>query len=180
MEFNEEKAKELIDKYSLSPTTLKVWETRNRIPDKYADESYENPIFITEKADYIIWNRVLSVLQMKEINTDTFIHLVKADRARFYATIKGKSRVTVNEFTGFIKEIKRLKIDILKWTEKYTEKGFMNLISDERLKHFVIANNDYIGKRLQHGREGRLILCENDFIEVRDNYIKVAIQLNVN
>jgi hypothetical protein len=41
MEFNEKTALEIIERYSLSPNTLKVWKTRNSIPDKYADTNYK-------------------------------------------------------------------------------------------------------------------------------------------
>lgn len=179
MDFNEEIAKELIGKYNLSLTTLKVWKTRNRIPDKYADESYEKLYFITDKADEIKWKRVASILKMDEINTDTLIRLIKSDRARIYAATAGKSKVTTDELLGFIKEIKRLKIDITKWTEKYTEKGFMDLISDKRLKLHVIVPDEYMSKRLAGGLRRAVVLYENDFLQVRDYYLKLAIQLNV-
>ena len=116
---------------------------------------------------------------MDEINTDTLICLIKSDRARIYAAIAGKSKVTTDELLGFIKEIKRLKIDIAKWTEKYTEKGFMDLISDKRLKLHVIVHDEYMSKRLAGGLRKAVVLYENDFLQIRDYYLKLAIQLNV-
>ena len=57
MEFNEEKAKGIVEKYNLSDNTVRVWRSRNTIPDKYSDGNYQ-PAPEISKADRIILNRI--------------------------------------------------------------------------------------------------------------------------
>jgi uncharacterized protein YjcR len=39
MKYNPAKAKEIALKYGLSPTTVRVWKKRGRIPDRYTEEA---------------------------------------------------------------------------------------------------------------------------------------------
>ena len=179
MEFNEEKAQEIISKYGLSDKTLRVWKTRRSIPDKYANEEYKKKITITENGDKLMQDRIISILKMNELNRKTIVQLAGCDMTRVNGVCVHKSTLTKEEMFVLQKEIKRLRIDIMKYTQKFSD-SFLKLIQDKRLKLHVIIKDKSAACKLKYICEHPELLTEYDYKQVVDNYIRVAIQLNIN
>jgi len=176
MKFNEEKARQIIDKYNLSQTTLKVWKSRGSIPDRYGKEGYVKPIPVSGKGDEIMQERLISILNMPELNRKTIIQLSGCDATRINGVCLHKSTFTKEEMFALQKEIKRLRLDILKYTQKYSE-SFVKLLKDNRLKFYVIIPDKLFARRLNYLKDN---ISRLDFNQAVDYYIKVAIQLNIN
>lgn len=66
MQFDEQKAAELIAKHQLSPNTLKVWSHRGTIPDKYLDEHFEVRKKVTDQQQQQQQRNVLRGLQTEK------------------------------------------------------------------------------------------------------------------
>ncbi len=178
MKFDEEKARQIIDKYNLSQTTLKVWKSRGSIPDRYTKEDYKMAIPVLEKGDKIMQDRLISILNMPELNRKTIIQLAGCNAIRVNGVCLHKSTFTKEEIFALQKEIKRLRLDILKYTQKYSE-SFVKLLKDNRLKLYVIIPDKLFARKLNYLKDNSNISCI-DFNQAVEYYIKVAIQLNIN
>lgn len=179
MEFNEEKAREIIDEHNLSVKTLLVWKTRGSIPDRYAKEEYKKPIPVSGNSDKIMQERIISILNMPELNRKTIVQLSGCDMIRINGACAHKSTLTEEEIFALQKEIKRLKIDILKYTSSYSD-SFLKLIKDKRLKLYVLIKDRSIANRLRYIADNNATLTQFDYKQAVDYYAKVAIQLNIN
>lgn len=78
MEFNEELAKQVIEKFSLSAKTLQVWRFRGKIPDKYisAEGGIEKPLSKIEKVQ-TEWLR--EILQTNKLHGPNFCEFARLD-----------------------------------------------------------------------------------------------------
>lgn len=175
MIFDESKAIEIIRKHNLSDTTLRVWKTRGSIPDKYSKEDYVKRETISSRADKIISKRVCNILLMSEINTAVISEIINCPELN--DIVRGKNSFSGPELLSAIKEIKRLKIDVLKTFESYSPHKMNILLHDERIKPFAVCR-DFTKRELQNLREKGL---DNkiDFEKLKDCFVKFAIQLSV-
>lgn len=173
MDFSEEKAQEIISKYGLSEKTLRVWKTRGSIPDKYLNDEYKKSIPISVNSDKIMQGRIISILNMPELNRRTIAKLADCDLTRVNGVCAHKSTFTKEEMFALQKEIKRLRIDISNHC-KYFSEGFVKILKDKRLKLNVIIKDKNLSRRLICN------LTELDYKQAVDYYVKVAIQLNIN
>ncbi|SPY23626.1 Uncharacterised protein [Odoribacter splanchnicus] len=178
MDFDAQIAREIIDKYNLSEKTLRVWKSRGHIPEQYSREEYKKVNPISESADKIIQERIISVLNMPEINRRTVIKLANCDITRVNGVCAHKNTFTKEEMFSLEKEIKRLRLDILKYTENFSE-SFLKLVGDKRLKLFVVLKDRSLAKRLSYISKTNN-LAKYEYEQAVDYYIKVAIQLNIN
>lgn len=177
MDFSEEKAQEIISKYGLSEKTLRVWKTRRSIPDKYLNDEYKKSIPVSVNSDKIMQERIISILNMPELNRKTIVQLSGCDMTRVNGVCAHKSTFTKEEMFALQKEIKRLKIDILKYTSRYSD-SFSKIVKDKRLKLFVIIKDRSFARKLDYS--ATTSISQLDFRQAVDYYAKVAIQLNIN
>lgn len=176
MKFDEKKAIEVIKRYNLNENTLGVWKTRSSIPDRYFKDDFVKREAITERADRIISERVKKILKMKELNVTVFRELLKCPLTDI---ANNKSTFSPNELFRTVKEIKRLRIDVLKTFEHYSPLLVKKLIvEDKRVKPFVICKNFLSKRELQTIREQGLD-SKADFKKLKDAFVKFAIQLSI-
>ena len=178
MEFTEEKALEIIEKFQLDKKTVAVWMNRGKSPDKYANEDYVVRVPISDRADLIKADRVISILKMNEINRPVMQELIKAPISDI---VQKKSTFTQAELICSVKEINRLKIDIVKSIEKNNQTILKKLIADERIKYYVILRvtmNDNDIKSLSFALNKGAGVDSYVFTRLKDPFAKFAIQLN--
>jgi len=179
MEFSEEKATEIIEKFGLDVKTIRVWRTRGTIPEKYNNPDFEIRTPVTERAELIRQERVCEILRMSEINIPVFQELIKSPVSD---VVRGKSTFTANELLSAEKEVRKLKIDVLRLTEKNIQANLKKIISDSRIKHYIILrytlkDNDI--KSIQFALEKSNGIDSFMFEKVKDAFVKFAIQLNL-
>jgi hypothetical protein len=179
MQFTEENALIIVEKFNLNKSTIAVWRTRNKIPDKYSDPNFLPRIAITDRIDLLKSERVKSVLKMKEINTPVMQGLINAPISDIIAD---KSTFTKEELTLSAKEINRIKIDVVKMIDKNNQVLLKKLLADERLKYYTIlratlSDNDI--KSVYFSLNKGAGIDTYTYNRIKDAYAKFAIQLNL-
>ena len=177
MEFNEEKAKEIVERYNLSDNTVGVWRNRNRIPDKYSDENYQ-PTPEVGKADKIILARIKELKEKDCINFSTLAELAGMDTQRLYDAVKGKGRIRKDELDKVVMELKKLKVFINNHLQNSPGK-LKRLFENKLLKFYVINGKDEWSKSVYYAISKENQLSQHDFMRLKDNYIKTYIMLNI-
>lgn len=176
MQFDEKKAAEIIQRFGLSETTLKVWRSRGSIPDRYAKEQFQKREAITGRADRLKADRVCSILRMNELNIKFFSETLKC--SSLFDISRKKSTFTDSELLEAIKEIKRLRLDVIKTFEMYSPSKVERLLKDKRIKPFVITQCFMQKKELQSIRRNALV-SRMDFERLKDPFMKFALQLSL-
>lgn len=177
MEFDKEKAKEIAVKYNLSEKTVRVWRSRNRIPDKYADESYR-PLPEAGKADRIILARIKELKEKDCINFSVLAELAGVDTQRLHDAVRGKGRIGKDELEKVVMELKKLKV----FTGNHLQNSpgkLKRLLENKLLKFYVINGKGEWSKAVYYAISKENQLPQHDFMRLKDNYIKVYIMLNV-
>lgn len=177
MEFNEEKAKEIVERYNLSENTVRVWRNRNRIPDKYSDGNYQ-PAPETSKADRIILNRIKELKESGCINFTVLAELSGMDVTRLKDAVKGKGRIRKDELDKVVMELKKLKVFINNHLQNSPGK-LKRLLENKLLKFYVINGKDEWPKSICYAISKEIQLSQHDFMRLKDNYIKTYIMLNI-
>lgn len=177
MKFNEEKAKEIVEKYNLSDKTVKVWRSRNAIPDKYADENYK-PAPEVSKADRIILNRIKELKESGCINLTVLAELSGMDVTRLKDAVSGKGRIRKDELEKVVMELKKLKVFINNHLQNSPGK-LKRLLENKLLKFYVVNGKDDWAKSVYYAISKENQLSQHDFMRLKDNYIKVYIMLNI-
>ena len=81
MEFNEQKALEIIAKYNFKPVALQVWKTRGYIPDKYYNEF--KPADSRSDAEIELDHKVMTILANKKLNLKAIFNDLEIPIARY-------------------------------------------------------------------------------------------------
>lgn len=177
MEFDEEKAREIVAKYGLSEKTILVWKSRNRIPDKYADENY-NPAPEASKADRIILSRIKELKEAGYINFAVLAELAGVDMQRLYDAVRGKGRIGKDELEKVVLELKKLKAFINNNLQNRPA-VLKRLMDNKLIKYYSVNGKDEWAKAMYYALSKQNQLSQADFMRLKDNYIKIYIMLNV-
>lgn len=140
MEFNEEKAKEIIERFKLSPNTLKVWRTRGAIPDRYNNADYDNSQRLKDNDSE--YQKLIAILSLPEIASTKFrsLGLKGADIKR------GKDRMSEKERIGFITEVTELRNLLRRCLDVPKQENFLALFKDSRLHPTIIYGRSFYNK----------------------------------
>lgn len=177
MEFNLEKAREIVARNNLSEKTILVWKSRNRIPDKYADENY-NPMPEASKADRIILSRIKELKENGYINFAVLAELAGVDMTRLYDAVRGKGRIGKEELGKVVMELKKLKVFISNNLQNSPGK-LKRLMDNKLLKFYSVNGKDEWAKSMYYAISKGNQLSQTDFMRLKDNYIKTYIMLNI-
>ena len=177
MEFDEEKAREIVAKYGLSEKTILVWKSRNRIPDKYADENY-NPAPEASKADRIILSRIKNLKEAGCINFAILAELAGVDKQCLYDAVRGKGRIGKEELGKVVMELKKLKVFISNNLQNRPD-TLKRLMGNKLLKFYSVNGKDEWAKAMYYALSRQNQLSQADFMRLKDNYIKLYINLNL-
>lgn len=183
MDYNEQKADEIIQKFSLNPSTKKTWQHRNKIPDKYRDTDH-TPTIEPSKAELIIQKRIVEILEMGLININVLFDLADVYYQKYQDVRRGKTTsFSKQEIIRLKKEILRIRILITKTFERRSEVALRELLKTEVLLiRPIMARNqasmiDY--DRASRFRRKSYALEDDDYNLIKDCYIKAAMALSL-
>lgn len=177
MKFTEEKAREVVDRFSLDEKTIAVWRHRGKIPDKYAKLEPEKTGTISGNADKIIAQRIIDILKSEDINRATIKNL--SGVLNLHDIVAKKSTFTESGLISVKKEINRLKIDVVKSVN--SERLLSKLLSDKRIKYYSILrysmSDDEI-KRIAYQAK-KSTIDKNLLLKAKDAFAVFALKLNM-
>lgn len=178
MEFNEEEAKEIIEKFSLDMKTFRVWKSRGSIPNKYFDENYQ-PAEEVDAAGRIILSRLAELRKSEVLNFSVIAKLAGVDRGRIHDAIKG-GRINRSDIDAFVKEVKKQRVFILNsLPERQNQQKLKQLMKNKGFKPYVIIGKDSWACSVINAILNDSILDHNDYIKLKDLYIKATILMNI-
>lgn len=178
MEFNEDRAKEIIEKFSLDIKTLRVWKSRNSIPDRYFDENYQ-PAEKVEAAGRIILSRLAELRKSEVLNFSVIAKLAGVDRDRINDAIKGGC-INRSDIDAFVKEIKKQRVFILNsLLERQEQKKLNRLLENKGIKHYVILGKNSWSNSIIYALQNQYPIAEIDYIQLKDLYLRATILMNI-
>ncbi len=132
MEYNEEKALALIERHGLSQKTNKVWKTRGKIPERYADDTYVIPERIEGKKA----KRLNEVLSNEKINLRELTKAANVDYYILGSFRKGETRLIESDYVKLKGEINNTRIAAKKLIDVLMSKQFNDETKNDKLKDF--------------------------------------------
>ncbi len=178
MDFTEEKAKEIVERYGLSEKTIKVWKTRGRIPDRYLNPNFKlRDKTKKTKLDKLKEERILRVLVSKKINQSALEQLCALNSGFISDVRKNKSSLTVEQIVLVTKELKKAMIEV---KELISKKRYKKLLQYPLFfaKHVLdVSNTDY--RRIMSLSTGEVKeLDEDDYETIKDRYFVLTLELS--
>lgn len=177
MEYTEEKAREIIEKYELSPTTMKVWRTRGAIPDKYNNPEY-TPTEKASKADKVILARLAELNSRGYINFSVLCDVAKVNKQIIYDAMRMKGRIDRSDLDKLVLELKRLRV-FIKNNLVNSPMKLRSLFDNKTLKFYVINGKDEWAKSMYWSMSNGNDIAADDFDRLKDNYVKVYLAITV-
>lgn len=177
MEYTDEKAREIVNKYNLSPSTMNGWRWRGAIPDKYGNPDYK-PTKKVSKADKVILARLAEVIGRGYINFSVLCEILRIDKQAVYDAMRGKGRVSRDDLDRIITELKRLRVFIKNNLINNPSK-LKSLLENKELKFYVINGSDNWAKSMYWAMSQENYLAAVDFDRLQDNYVKVYLAITV-
>lgn len=177
MKYSEEKAREIVEKYNLSPTTMNVWRTRGAIPDKYNNPEY-TPTEKTGKADKVILARIAELNSRGYINFSALCDVAKVNKQGIYDAMRMKGRIDRNDLDKLVLELKRLRV-FIKNNLVNSPMKLRSLFDNKTLKFYVINGKDEWAKSMYWAMSNGNDIAADDFDRLKDNYVKVYLAITV-
>lgn len=127
MQFDEQKAIEIVDKFGLDEKTLRVWKTRNAIPDKYNDPNFDTSERLKDTDTE--YQKFIKILNDERIAKTKFRCMSKKGND----VARQKDRMTERERIAFKTEIVEIR-NLLSKCIKVTNIGsLIEMSKDSRL-----------------------------------------------
>lgn len=150
MDFNEQTAHEIVQKFGLDEKTIKVWKTRNKIPDKYADPEYSKPVDVTNEKNIHERDRIIKILNSEKFNIQSIARLSGIKGQKMSDVLSGRSSFTVPDILALKKAINGIRINVAKTLslieksryENFPETDIKKLFNKSELQFFVIIDRD--------------------------------------
>ena len=177
MEYTEEKAREIIEKYELSPTTMKVWRTRGAIPDRYSNPEY-TPTEKASRADNIILARLAELNSRGYINFSVLCDVAKVNKQIIYDAMRMKGRIVRSDLDKLVLELKRLRV-FIKNNLVNSPAKLKALLDNKILKFYVINGDDNWAKSMYWAMSNGNDIAAADFSKLQDNYVRVYLAITV-
>lgn len=171
MEFNEQKALELKEKYNLSNSVINKWRFRNKIPEKYFKINDAE-----QKTLQILNERIAKILELGFINKAVLREITGVTKKKIYSKHLNKE-----EANKVKKELLQLKIDIAKAFKTKSEIEFKKIILDKRIFLKVIlkdVDNLHYDRCIKFASKNTILENETYNI-VKDKFALIALQINL-
>lgn len=171
MEYTEEKAMEIMERYNLSPSTMKGWRFRGAIPDRYVNSSYK-PTEKTGKADKVILARLAELNSRGYINFSVLCDVAKVNKQVIYDAMRMKGRIDRNDLDKIVLELKRLRVFIK--NNLVNSPAKLKALFDNKILKFYVINGDD-NWAMSHEND----ISAADFSKLQDNYVRVYLAITV-
>ena len=177
MKYSEEKAREIVEKYNLSPTTMKGWRWRGAIPDKYSNPEY-TPTEKASKADNVILARLAELNNRGYINFTVLCDVAKVNKQVIYDAMRMKGRINRDDLDKIVLELKKLRVFIKNNLSNNSAK-LKDLLDNKMLKFYVINGKDNWAKSMYWAMSHENDISAADFNRLQDNYVRVYLAITV-
>ncbi len=178
MTYNEQTAKELIEKYQLSHSTMKVWKSRNAIPDKYLNPDYAKPEKVS-KADNIRLSRLQEISKTGKLNISVIAELAKVEVGRLNDAIRGKGLITTEELDRVDVEIKKVHALVKNNIDKNDTNKLKKIFDCKAIKYYKVCGKDEWAKNTYYALRKENQLSQSDYIKLKDYYTIFIIETNL-
>lgn len=173
MQYTQELAEYLRDKYDIPQETLRTWKYRGKIPKKYEDPDYEkmSPL---DKGDTILLERIMKALDSEKINIENFMKTCGIHMQKYFDVKREKTNFYKEELKTLKKEINKMLVEMKGYFEKYSETTFNKWASDPRIhiKPTVYDLSDIEIDRIYRIKSGRLALTRELWEKVK-NHVEI-------
>lgn len=137
MKYTEKKALEIIEKFELSPNTLKVWKSRDKIPDKYFKEGFQKPEKLTSKQD----NQLKQLIKIEFLNFACMS--VKYSKIQDYKRQDEKqTKLSKQDFILLLADVSQVLTKLRAFKSVPNNKNLSTLTADKRIKKFVLFRDN--------------------------------------
>lgn len=177
MEYSEEKAREIVAKYNLSPSTMNGWRWRGAIPDKYSNPEY-TPTEKASRADNIILARLAELNSRGYINFSVLCDVAKVNKQIIYDAMRMKGRIVRSDLDKLVLELKRLRV-FIKNNLVNSPAKLKALLDNKILKFYVINGDDNWAKSMYWAMSNGNDIAAADFSKLQDNYVRVYLAITV-
>lgn len=178
MEFNEEKAKEVVEKFGFSAQAIKNWKHKGFIPDKYFDGSYKRDEPLDE-ASKIILSRLRDLSSSEILNLKVICNLVGIAPIKLSDAMKHKGRMNREDIDKVVLECKKIRTFMKNSVQNNSAKDLKDLLKCKALKFYIICGKDPWAKSMHWAISHENPLSKEDFQKLQDKYIKAALMINL-
>jgi len=163
MIFEEEKAAEIIKKYGLNETTLKVWKSRGKIPERYLKEGFELKDKAQGERDDQVFRDIKRIFDYGKINVMSVSRLLEIKESRMRDILYNDIMPTKDELLAIKKAIKMLRIEAIEIMSlmnrlRVSEEAIKKLkgfLSRQEIKCILLFENRKTGKTMLDWQNGR-------------------------
>lgn len=186
MKFDEKTAENIRKKYNLSKKTVKVWKSRNKIPDRYFEENYSKRVVtpVTRKIN----GQIRDILQTGKIHIANLSesagvkqHLIldmyardESDPRRIYLSSENTKKI--------VNQLKKLQVEITETFKTYNLKNFTSLLQNPLIyRHRVVKRdkklNDKFYYIVKHSDKASDDYIRETWNEARDHFFVFRMEL---
>lgn len=178
MEFNEEKAKEVVAKFGFSNQAIKNWKHKGFIPDKYFDGSYKRDEPLDE-ASKIILTRLKALSSAEILNFSVICKIAGIDNLKLSDAMKLTGRINREDIDKFVIECKKIRTFMKNQIQTNSTKQLKALLQCKAIKFYIVCGKDSWAKAMHWAISNENQLSKDDFLKLQDKYIKAALMINI-
>lgn len=178
MEFEQQKAKEIAEKFSIPAATVTTWRNRNKIPDKYSNELPQS----ISQSDLKEFDKIIKSFSYNKLNRAAIAESSKIDAARLSDLLRKKAKPYMQEFTAIKKsmnevrnEVKNFLTEVNKTRQigSIAEKKFKEIIEDKRIVLFKVIdqNREFFAKIDGYKRGARTTFPSEIIDQIKTHFL---------
>jgi len=175
MEFNEELASDICDKFGVSRKLIHNWRVRGGIPDKY-DTSPEK--VAKEKALKEGEAAFIELIYSKEINQTAICELAEFSDKRIRQIEKRKAAFNHVELLRLSKELSLIKLQIQNCFSNFSETKLRILLRLDTINHFQIITDKTLMDRIDKICNRNLRPHRKDYDALYEDYQNFQKKIN--
>lgn len=143
MEYNEKSAQEIAEKYNIPTATLRTWQHRGKIPDKYFKDDFQKRKPASTPKELDDYNRGIAILRSEKINKSEICRIAGLKKNVLMDAIRPVNPIMLNyaDYLNIKKDLQRLRIRLKEFATK-----------NENKKRFSDADFNEIDKLLADKR----------------------------
>lgn len=176
MKFEEKKAAEIIEKFNLSKSTLRVWEHRGKIPKKYFNPDFDN----SEKINKVKLDRLIKLLLNEKLNLSELSRTADIDKSKLSDVIRGKSKnITEKEFVRIKRRINEIRIELKKLDKTYLSERVLEDVMKVLQIPELVVSIAFNKKWLDYRSTKRVAITQEDYDFLRDRIMIMLLELSL-
>lgn len=147
MLFDEEKAKEIVEKYGLSKNKIAIWRSNNHIPNKYDKKEYSIYTDMANKHIPLIRKQIYKIMETRKLKLVVVNDICGFPKNKLSREIQKQGVLKYDEYIRLIENMNSIKRQTEKALEalKTKNKNFLdNYFNNEMLNLMALFENNLI------------------------------------